>query len=41
MLGLTAVGSALALQLGRVMPRAADVITNRAEEPVVDGTATA
>jgi MFS family permease len=41
MLGLTAIGSALALQLGRVMPRAADVITNRAEEPVVDGTATA
>jgi hypothetical protein len=41
MLGLTAIGSALGLQLGRVMPRAADVITNRAEEPVVDGTATA
>jgi MFS family permease len=41
MLGVTAVGSALALQLGRVMPRAADMITNRAEVPVVDGSAPA
>jgi MFS family permease len=38
MLGVTAVGSALALRLGQIMPRAADPITNRAEEPVIEGT---
>ena len=36
MLGVTAVGSALALRLGRIMPRAADAITNRAEDPAVE-----